>query len=129
MAKSAESLKINYINFALHSVRSECLKEAGDVSGSDREAAIAKGLALSLLGTGDGKSLKTAYVVVTLGEERAVLANLGFGEEQQSLLTDGGHQYDSISGRDKDGKMQTALFNVDFLFYGLSKQLQKGAHP
>src|SRR5262249_30557173 len=69
MSKAAESLKMNYINFALHTVRSECFKEAGDIAGSTREAAISKGLALSLLGTGDGKSLKTAYVVVTIGEE------------------------------------------------------------
>lgn len=129
MEKSQASLEINYVNFALHTVRSECLSQAGDKLGADREGAIAKGLAQSLLATGDGKSTGTAYVVVTMGEEVAVLAYLGFNEEQQALVGDGGHHYDLLSGHDRDGKMQSAYFNIDAPFGGLGKMLDKGEHP
>jgi|ERR1700733_2278533 len=125
LAKSEEALKINYTIGALHMVRSDCFKQAGDKVRSERELAIGKGLTDSLLASGDGKSVETAYVVVTMGEERMALTFLDLPEQEQSLLNDKGHMFDAITGVNrKTGKEQTAYFNVDALFYGLSKGLK-----
>jgi hypothetical protein len=116
---------INYITIPMHFVVGDCLRRAGDAAGADREVAIGRGLADSLRDSGDGKSMKTAYKVVTLSEEGFVLTMLGFKEEQQSLLRDkDGHQYDLIEGKDeKTGEMRHAYFNVDALFAGMAKSL------
>lgn len=124
LAKTQALLKINYVSIPMHIVRSDCLAQAGDKTDADRELAIGRGLARSLLASGDGKSAATAYVVVTLSEEGFVLSNLGFNKEEQSLVRDGGHFYDLLNGRDaKTGEMRSALFNVDALFAGMAREL------
>ncbi|HEX4861902.1 MAG TPA: DUF4919 domain-containing protein [Rhizomicrobium sp.] len=123
LSKSDEALKIDYTIMALHFVRSDCFKQAGDAARSAREAAIGKGLMESVLASGDGKSVKTAYVVVTMGEERMLLDYLDMPEEEQSLLGDDGHMLDAITGVNrKTGQKQTAFFNVDGPFFGLAKK-------
>jgi hypothetical protein len=123
LRKSDEALKIDYIIVALHVVRGECFKQAGDTAHADREIAIGRALLNSALASGDGKSVKTAYVVVTMGEERMLLDYLDLPEEEQALITDGGHQYDAITGVNRKTKQkQTAFFNVDGPFFGLAKQ-------
>jgi hypothetical protein len=123
LGKSDEALKIDYTIMALHFVRSDCFKQAGDAARSGREAAIGKGLMGSVLASGDGKSVKTAYVVVTMGEERMLLDYLDIPEQEQSLIGDGGHMLDAITGVNrKTGQKQTAFFNVDGPFFGLAKK-------
>ena len=124
MAKTLALLKINYVSIPMHFVRADCLAQSGDKPGSDRETAVARGLARSLLASGDGKSIATAYVVVTLSEEVFVLSDLGFSKEKQSLLKDGDHFYDLLEGRDaKTGESRSAFFNVDALFAGMARKL------
>jgi hypothetical protein len=120
--------KINFVTIPMHFVVGDCLGQAGDSAGADRENAIARGLARSLLASGDGKSVATAYTVVTLSEEGFVLSMLGFKEEKQSLLNADGHQYDLLEGKDeKTGAARAAYFNVDALLAGMARTL--GAKP
>ncbi|HEY4944312.1 MAG TPA: DUF4919 domain-containing protein [Rhizomicrobium sp.] len=122
VASARAMFKINYISVPMHFVVSDCLRQAGDAAGADREAAIARGLADSLVHSGDGKSAATAYTVVNLSEEGFVLSLLGFKEERQSLLNDGGHQYDLLEGKDeKTGEPRGAYFNIDAIFAGVAK--------
>ncbi len=123
LAKASEALKINYLSVVAHAVREDCLKQQGDDAGAARELAIGRGIAQALLATGDGKSAATAYVVVTMSEERFVLSMQGFPEERQALLNDNGHAYDLIFGHDfKTHEERSVYFNVDALFLGMSKQ-------
>ena len=124
LAKTLELFKINYILIPMHFVRADCLAQSGAKVDSDRELAIGRGLAHSLLASGDGKSTATAYVVVTLSEEGFVLSNLGFNKERQSLIRDGDHFYDVLDGHDpKTGELRSAYFNVDVLFVGTTRKL------
>jgi len=69
----------------------------------------------SILTSGDGKSSKTAFVVVDEGEEYFYLnIVLGVGlPMSQSLVAVDGHSFDMLKVKDKDGKEQQIWFNVD----------------
>jgi len=124
--RSAAFLKVNYVSIPMHFVRSDCLKQAGDQIGSDRELAIGRGLANSLLTSGDGKSTATAYVVVTLSEEGFVLTSLGIRKKEQSLIFADDGPYDLISGSDeKTGEPRSTYFNVSAIMSGVMQILAK----
>lgn len=126
IATSDEMLKIDYTLVTVHFIRSDCFKQMGDQARAGREDAIGKGLAHSLLSSGDGKSTATAYVVVTMAEERFVLGYLELKEEKQSLVNAGGHNFDLIEGTNtKTGEKASAFFNVDAMFGSLTRSLQK----
>ena len=122
IAKSNALLKIDFTRIVIHALRSNCFDQLGDAANASRELAIGRGLAASLLGSGDGKSPSSAYVVVTLNEEGFVLHQLGVKQEQQSLMNDSGHEYDLISGTDKAGNPTSVYFEVSNLFAGLSRE-------
>jgi hypothetical protein len=122
--KSDALLKVDYTDGAVHVMRSDCFAQTGDTDKASRELEIARGLARSLLTSGDGKSTKTAFVVVSMGEEHMVLAYLGLHETQQALIKDDGGPYDLITGTDpKTGTTQGVYFNVAAPFFHLEKQL------
>jgi hypothetical protein len=124
VAAARAMFKINFVTIPMHFLVSDCLGQVGDSAGADRENAIARGLAQSLLASGDGKSTATAYTVVTLSEEGFVLSMLGFKEEKQSLLNADGHQYDLLEGKDeKIGLPRATYFNVDALLVGAARAL------
>lgn len=122
IAKSNELLRIDFTRIVIHALRSDCFDQLGDAANASRELAIGRGLAASLLSSGDGKSPSSAYVVVTLNEEGFVLRELGVRQEQQSLVNDSGHEYDLISGTDKGGNKTSIYFEVSNLFAGLSRE-------
>jgi hypothetical protein len=127
-ASARAMLKINYLSVPMHAVLQDCLQQSGDAAGAAREMAISRGLAKSLLDSGDGKSTATAYIVVTLSEEGLVLSYLGFKEEQQALIREQGRVYDLISGHDgKTGEPRSAYFDVGAIFAGMAKKLDKSA--
>ena len=126
IAKSDEILKDDYTQSTVHFIRRDCFKQMGDQARADREESIARGLIHSLLSSGDGKSAATAYVVVTMEEERLVLSYLELNEERQALVNEGGHNYDLIEGKnEKTGEAGSAYFNVDALLAGTARMLQK----
>jgi hypothetical protein len=129
LAKSTELLKIDFTRIMIHAMRSDCFDRLGDKANASRELMIGRGLAASLLGSGDGKSQATAFIVVTLNEEGFVLRGLGVTQAGQSLVTQNGHEYDEIDGTDKTGQKVSVFFEVSNLFAGLSRQLgSAGAH-
>jgi len=122
IAKSNELLRIDFTRIVVHALRSDCFGQLGDTANALRELAIGRGLAASLLASGDGKSPSTAYVVVTLNEETFVLREIGVKQEKQALVNDDGHEYDLISGIDRAGQKASVYFEVSNLFAGLSRE-------
>lgn len=124
LALSADILKIDYTYTVAHLLRSVCLRQQGDLAGSEREKFIFRGLLQSVLASGDGNSPKTALVVFTMAEERFVLSYFDLTEKMQALVVDGGHNFDRIDAVEaKTGKPKTLYFNVDAMFGSLSRQL------
>jgi hypothetical protein len=122
IAKSNELLRIDFTRIVIHALRSDCFDQLGETANASRELAIGRGLAASLLSSGDGKSPSSPYIVVTLNEEGFVLRELGVKQERQSLVNDSGHEYDLISGTDKAGQETSVYFEVSNLFAGLSRE-------
>jgi hypothetical protein len=82
----------------------------------------------SILATGDGKSAKSAFFVVTEGEEYFYLnVILGVGlPESQSLVNQDGHSYDLLKVKGRDGKEQEIWFNVDTSMNAMKDALGEG---
>ncbi len=68
----------------------------------------------SILNRGDGQSMATAYQVISVQEEYAVLRVLGVTPVRQSLHRSEGHSYDVYAVRDvRSGEGMQVFFNVD----------------
>jgi hypothetical protein len=129
LKQAADILRRQFVNIGAHIVRRMCFEMTSDEL-LESERAITKGLGESVLQSGDGKSPKTAFVVVTLEEENFVLAQLGLSKGGQALVDVDGHKYDSITGKDeKTGDEQSVYFNIDLLFAGMAKRLMSNQAP
>jgi hypothetical protein len=113
LESSEKVLKVSFINILAHLVRSECLSKQGELARAAREDTIVTGLRDSIFLSGDGISPKSAFVVVTLDEERFILSTKGLEETQQALVQDDGHSYDLVEGKSKDGTTKTVYFQID----------------
>jgi hypothetical protein len=113
LENSAKVLKASFINILAHLVRSECLNKRGELARAAREDTIIGGLRDSIFLSGDGDTAKTAYVIVTLDEERFVLLARGLKEMEQALIQDDGHSFDLIEGKSKDGTTRPVYFQID----------------
>ncbi len=68
----------------------------------------------SILNWGDGQTAATAYKVISIQEEYAVLRVLGVTPVRQSLQRADGHSYDVFSVKDdRSGEDMQVFFNVD----------------
>ncbi len=68
----------------------------------------------SILNWGDGQTAATAYKVISIQEEYAVLRVLGVTPARQSLHRADGHSYDVFSVKDdRSGEDMQVFFNVD----------------
>lgn len=76
-----------------------------------------EGIIESILGSGDGRSMETAWQVIHIGEEYLVLAYLEYEREDQALVfgTDG-RAYDRFTVKDAEGKQRTVYFDVSAFF-------------
>jgi hypothetical protein len=115
VAESEKVLKVSFISMLPHLVRSECFNKQGELGRAAREDTIAHGLRDSIFESGDGLSQKTAFVVVTLDEERFVLSTRGLSETSQALIEGNGHSYDVIKAAAKDGSAAEVTFQIDAL--------------
>lgn len=78
----------------------------------------------SILNSGDGTSPETAYVVINIPEENAVLDHFGLRKDKQALVERNGKYYDVVTAKEKDGKTHTLYFDIDH-FYGKSPSISQ----
>ena len=74
MAHAKEIFEVNLVQIDAHFVTAVCQRKAGNEEEARREHAMLMGLVKSVLGSGDGKSPETAFVVIAIEEEYSVLA-------------------------------------------------------
>ena len=107
-------LASEYVNMDAHFVAYVANRELGNTDQSEFHRTVFRGLVDSIMHSGDGKSPKTAWVVITVDEEYVILRVLGFRPSQQSLLNQDGHAYDEMKVKNVDDNSdQTFYFNVD----------------
>ena len=118
--------KQNYVDITAHLVSSIAYDELKNAERAKYHHGIVEGLIQSILKSGDGKSLETAYVVIATDEEYALFNVLGMKVVTQSLVHDKDHSYDKMDAVDrKTNQTATFYFNIDIPFNWLSKSLKK----
>lgn len=119
-------LRKKYVDIFAHLVSSLAYGELKNAERSKYHRGIADGLIQSILKSGDGKSIETAYVVIATDEEYALFSVLGMKKGSQSLVHDKDHSYDRMEAVDrKTNQTTTFYFNIDIPFNWLSKSLKK----
>jgi hypothetical protein len=75
---------------------------------------MGNGLMKSILASGNGRTLETAFVVISVEEEYAVLKHYGLVSGNQELVTGNGHSYDVLTAQTGDThEKATVYFNID----------------
>ncbi len=97
--------------------------------GKTEKAAYHKYIVTSLLksitDSGDGKSLDTAFVVISTDEEYALFNVLGLRPTNQALVADKDHHYDKMTAvNPKTEETVVYYFNIDRPYNWLGKSLK-----
>jgi hypothetical protein len=118
-------LGMNYLDLESHMAAEAVAEKRGDATAAAHHHYVVKGVLDSIFKSGDGKSLETAFVVITISEEYAVMSQLGFQVGGQALLNDdAGHSYDQLTGVNPETKAsQEVYFNIDALMGRLAEEL------
>ena len=121
-AQQAEAvLARNYVDINAHMVAFIAHRQQGDAEKAALHRRWADGLLASVKSGGDGKSPATAWEVISISEEYAVIRSMNLRAAGQSLLNENNHAYDVLKVVDPQTNAQFSLyFNVDkpFSAYG-----------
>lgn len=123
LSNAAKVLDAIYIDIASHLLSAACLDTSNAKAEADFHRGVARGLMNAILASGDGKTTKTAYVVVTISEEYDVLHTLELELGQQALASEGGHVYDRMETKTESGEARTIFFQIDRPMAWMSKSL------
>ncbi len=126
--KLAEAaIESQYVDIFAHSIAASAYRQLGRMDKAKFHQDVKAGLIKSILESGDGKTTKSALVVISIEEENAVLAVAGLRKQEQALLHEGGESFDRIVGvDDEDKSSKTLFFNVTQPFSWLQKNLKSG---
>jgi len=86
---------------------------------------VFEGLLNSIKNSGDGKTMETAFVVISTDEEYALFNYLGLRPTDQALIKEKGHSYDKMTALDPNTNQTVVYyFNIDKPFNWLAKSLK-----
>lgn len=107
------------IDIDLHMLKLIALNNSGREAEATVHARWHRGLVESVLGSGDGQTPGTAWVVVSVAEEYAILRALGANVESQSLVEG---RIDAMTVT-LEGGSTTLYFNPELHFRRLERQM------
>lgn len=117
LAQAEAQLKINYLDFYAHVAAETALTKLGRSQEAARHHALVMALIGSVTRGNDGESAKSAWNVVSIGEEYAILNLMGLDFTGQSLANEGGHTYDVMAVKDPEtGREFSIWFEIDSFF-------------
>ena len=126
LVSSAKVLDATFVDIEAHLLSGRCFEVAGDQAKAGLHRAVAKGLMDSILASGDGKTTKTAFIVVAIDEEYAVMSALRWRVVGQALIDEDGHAFDRIEVKSATSEETAVLyFQIDRPMAWLSKNLEK----
>ncbi|MCE9521298.1 MAG: DUF4919 domain-containing protein [Alphaproteobacteria bacterium] len=115
-----------FIDIEAHLLRARCFELGGDGARALFHRGVAKGLMDSIVASGNGRSTKTAFVVVTVREEYDVLAALRWRMVSQALIDDDGHAFDRMEVQSTTSEATATLFfQIDRPMAWLSRRLDR----
>ncbi len=106
-------LEKQYVNIDAHMVASAAYAGLNNDALSKLHHDIATGLLRSILGSGNGARVETAYKVISVAEEYALMRAMGWRPQKQSYLPQGARSYDKMEMLDtKDNSTLTVYFDT-----------------
>jgi hypothetical protein len=115
-----------YVDADAHMVAAFCEDAAGDRTAAKLDRDIGAGLIKSIE-TGDGLSPASAFTVIDVDEEYALMRALGQKVVVQALVQQGGHSYDALQATDEKGQRATYFFLVDRVLAAEAAAMTPGA--
>jgi len=113
---ATEMIRVEPISIRLHLLAATAFELSGNLPSSETHKEIARGLIRSILESGDGQSFETAFHVVSVEEEYAIISLFGGEPKEQSLQEHEGHAYDVVTIESEDGSETGEIFfNIDLL--------------
>jgi hypothetical protein len=121
-----EILKDNYVDIYAHFGAFVACRETGKTEKAGFHQYLFEGLLKSITTSGDGKSPETAFVVIAVDEEYAVVDFLGLQRGSQALVREKKHTFDLLTVTDSQTKKELKLyFNIDLVFAGYGKMFDE----
>jgi hypothetical protein len=113
--KIAESvLEKNFVEVNAHIVARIANQETGNTDRAQFHQYMAEGLLSSIKSKADGKNPETAFQIISINEEYALMRSMNLRPIKQSLFEEKGHFYDVLTVVDPQTNQQTVVyFNVD----------------
>ncbi|HYB62673.1 MAG TPA: DUF4919 domain-containing protein [Methylomirabilota bacterium] len=106
-------LEKQYVNIDAHMVASVAYAGLNNGAMAKLHHDIAAGLLRSILGSGNGANVETAYKVISVAEEYALMRAMGWRPQKQSYLHQGARSYDEMEMLDtKDNSTLTVYFDT-----------------
>lgn len=125
LLSSEKILTANYLDVNGHFAAYVAHRELGNADKADYHKNIVQKLLKSISDSGDGKTIATAFVVISTGEEYALFNYLGVRATAQALIEDKGHHYDKMTVKDPKTELEAVYyFNVDKPFNWLGNSLK-----
>lgn len=116
----------NFVDMDAHMVMSLSYEKKGDKEKSQFHRKQVENLVRSIAGAGDGKSQKTAYIIINIREEYILMKFLGVEKTGKDLQKGPQNQmFDVMKVKTRDGKEGQIFFNVTIPFNWLSMNLNK----
>jgi Domain of unknown function (DUF4919) len=112
-------LDYEYVHRGMHLAAEDAYRHLGNTTKADEHKAVAEKLLDALLTSGDGKSAKTAFFVLSIREEYFIMSQLGYKPSSQALVSEGDRMFDVLSGTDsKTGNQVSLYFDITNFFGG-----------
>jgi hypothetical protein len=119
-------LQTKYVDWNAHIVAYRAHAELKNSDQSKFHRFVCDGLIRSIMQSGNGKTPATAFVVISIDEEDAVLGALGIRQTRQTLQAEGNRKVDRIDGVDeRTNNAVTLYFDVTAPLSSLEPQRLK----
>jgi hypothetical protein len=115
-----------YVDPDAHMVAAYCEDAAGEAAAAKLDRDIGVGLIKSIQ-TGDGLSPASAFTVIDVDEEYALMRALGLKVQGQALVQQDGHAYDRLQTTDLKGQKGAYFFLVDRVLAAEAAAMTPGA--
>jgi hypothetical protein len=116
----------NYLDVESHLLAAFVYGRMDETTKADYHRRFGGGLLESILNSGDGQTPETAYTVIIVAEEYAVLGYLGLELRSQALVEGEGHYFDEMHVHHRQtGKDSTLYFNIDIPHAWLDRQIDE----
>ena len=103
----------NYLDIDAHMFVASAYEKNHEPEKAAPHRTMGNGLMKSILASGDGRSFKTAFVVISVEEEYSVLKHYRLRSDKQDLVTADGHSYDVLTAQTDKHEEATVYFNID----------------